>query len=103
MSRQLVDSFASDFSPEKFTDDYQEQLRTLVEAKLEQGDALDTEATFGRETEGGGEVLDLMEALRRSVEDKRGGTKAAPAKKEAGSKSAAKKPAAKPAAKKKTA
>ena len=70
----------SDFSPEKFTDDYQEQLRTLVEAKLEQGDALDTEATFGRETEGGGEVLDLMEALRRSVEDKRGGSapKAAP-------------------------
>jgi DNA end-binding protein Ku len=85
MSRQLVDSFAGDFSPEKFTDDYQEQLRTLVEAKLEQGDALDTEATFGRETEGGGEVLDLMEALRRSVEDKRGGSKAKaePAKKAA--------------------
>jgi DNA end-binding protein Ku len=93
MSRQLVDSFASDFSPEKFTDDYQEQLRTLVEAKLEQGDALDTEATFGRETEGGGEVLDLMEALRRSVEDKRGGSKAAPAKKAAEGKAPAKKPA----------
>jgi DNA end-binding protein Ku len=71
MSRQLVDSFASDFQPEKFTDDYQDQLRTLVEAKLEQGDTLDTEATFGRETDGGGEVLDLMEALRRSVEEKR--------------------------------
>src|ERR1700712_1618276 len=54
-----------DESP-KFTDDYQAQLRTLVEAKLEQGDALDTEATFGRaEGQGGGEVLDLMEALRR--------------------------------------
>jgi DNA end-binding protein Ku len=90
MSKQLVESFASDFTPEKFTDEYQEQLRTLVEAKLEQGDALDTEATFGRETEGGGEVLDLMEALRRSVENKRG--------------AAAPKPAAKkPAAKKKTA
>jgi DNA end-binding protein Ku len=92
MSRQLVDSFASDFSPEKFTDDYQEQLRTLVEAKLEQGDALDTEATFGRETEGGGEVLDLMEALRRSVEDKRGTSKKeAPAKKPAAKKAPAKK------------
>jgi DNA end-binding protein Ku len=103
MSRQLVDSFASDFMPEKFTDDYQEQLRTLVEAKLEQGDALDTEATFGRETEGGGEVLDLMEALRRSVEGAKGsktskGAKAAPAKE-----SAAKPAAKKPAAKKKTA
>ncbi|HEU0205811.1 MAG TPA: Ku protein [Pseudolysinimonas sp.] len=72
MSKQLVESFASDFTPEKFTDDYQAQLRILVEAKLEQGDALDTEATFGRaEGQGGGEVLDLMEALRRSVENKR--------------------------------
>src|SRR5690606_2594030 len=110
MSRQLVESFASDFTPEKFTDEYQEQLRTLVEAKLEQGDALDTEATFGRETEGGGEVLDLMEALKRSVEKRRGGdapaTKKAPAKKvpakNAPAKKAAEKkaPAKKPAAKK---
>lgn len=87
MGRQLVESFASDFTPEKFTDDYQEQLKTLIEAKLEQGDALDTEATFGRETESGGEVLDLMEALRRSVESKRADADEAPAKK--------KKPAAK--------
>ena len=83
MGRQLVDSFASDFSPEKFTDEYQEQLKTLIEAKLEQGDALDTEATFGRETEGGGEVLDLMEALRRSVESKRSDVDTAPKKKKA--------------------
>jgi DNA end-binding protein Ku len=83
MSRALVDSFASDFQPEKFTDDYQEQLKTMIEAKLDAGDAYDTEATFGRETEEGGEVLDLMEALRRSVEQKRGGAdeKKAPAKK----------------------
>ncbi len=92
MSRQLVDSFASDFQPEKFQDDYQEQLRTLVEAKLEQGDKLDTEATFGRQADGGGEVLDLMEALRRSVEAQRK------------PKAAAKAPVAKkPPAKKKTA
>ena len=83
MGRQLVDSFASDFTPEKFTDDYQEQLKTLNEAKLEQGDALDTEATIGRETEGGGEVLDLMEALRRSVESKRSDVDTAPKKKKA--------------------
>lgn len=91
MSKQLVESFASDFTPEKFTDDYQEQLRTLIEAKLEQGDALDTEATFGRETEGGGEVLDLMDALKRSVEKRRGD--AAPAKKKAPAKKAATKKA----------
>jgi DNA end-binding protein Ku len=92
MSRALVDSFASDFQPEKFTDDYQEQLKTLIEAKLDAGDAYDTEATFGRETAEGGEVLDLMEALRRSVEQKRGGA-GQPAEKKA--------PAKRPAAKKK--
>lgn len=93
MSKQLVESFASDFQPEKFSDDYQEQLRTLVEAKLEQGDALDTEATFGRETEGGGEVLDLMEALRRSVEASKPAAKKAPAKSAPAKKAPAKKKA----------
>ena len=69
MASQLVDSLAGDFDPSQFTDDYQEQLRTLVEAKLEQGDALDTSATFGdREEREGAEVVDLMEALQRSIE-----------------------------------
>ncbi|MEO6532086.1 MAG: Ku protein [Pseudolysinimonas sp.] len=96
MSKQLVESFASDFTPEKFTDDYQAQLRTLVEAKLEQGDALDTEATFGRaEGQGGGEVLDLMEALRRSVENQRGENKQAAAPKAGSPKAAPKKAPAK--------
>lgn len=80
MSQALVDSFASDFTPDEFTDDYQVQLKQLIEAKLAKGDALDTEATFGGGEESGGEVLDLMEALRRSVESNRtarGGKKAA--------------------------
>ena len=72
MSKQLIESFESDFSPEKFTDDYQVQLRKLIDAKLEKGDTIDAEETFGREEEAGGEVLDLMEALRRSVERQRG-------------------------------
>lgn len=84
MAAALVESFASDFSPQDFTDEYQAQLRQLIEAKLEKGDAVDTEATFGREAageaEGGGEVLDLMEALRRSVERSRDSGKAAEGK-----------------------
>ena len=102
MGRALVDSFASDFTPEKFTDDYQEQLKTLIEAKLDAGDAYDTEATFGRETEEGGEVLDLMEALRRSVESKRGSGDAEKGSGDA-KKDSAKKPAAKKSAAKKKA
>ncbi len=87
MAAQLVDSLASDFKSSDFKDDYQEQLRTLVEAKLEKGESLDTEATFGEkpEDEDGGEVVDLMEALKRSVERKKATKKSAakPAKKTA--------------------
>jgi DNA end-binding protein Ku len=95
MSEALVKSFESDFEPEKFADDYQEQLRELIEAKLEKGDAVDTAETFGdsaETTEGGGEVLDLMEALRRSVEKNRASS--APAKKAPAKKAPAKKKAA---------
>jgi DNA end-binding protein Ku len=70
MAESLVRSFESDFSPADYTDEYQVQLRRLVDAKLAQGDAVDTEQTFGRQPEeaaGDGEVIDLMEALRRSV------------------------------------
>jgi len=89
MSAQLVEGFAEDFDPSKFSDEYQEQLKTLIDAKLAQGDSLDTDATFGEgdsdEEDSGGEVLDLMDALKRSIERSRGGgssaKKAAPAKK----------------------
>jgi DNA end-binding protein Ku len=80
MSAALVDSMAADFEPDQFTDDYQLQLRQLIEAKLEKGESLDTEETFGvpAAEAGSGEVIDLMEALKRSLEKKRGGGAAAP-------------------------
>ena len=73
LSAALVDSFAADFTPGEYTDEYQAQLRQLIAEKIEKGDAIDTDATFGvsDEEEGGGEVLDLMEALRQSVERSR--------------------------------
>ncbi len=100
MSAALVDSMAADFEPDQFTDDYQLQLRQLIEAKLEKGESLDTEETFGvpAAEAGSGEVIDLMEALKRSLEKKRGGGASAadePAKPAA--KSAAKSTAAKAA------
>lgn len=83
MSSALVDSFASDFTPGNFSDEYQEELRKLIDAKLSEGETLDTSATLGEPEEsddddGGAEVLDLMEALRKSVEKNRGS--AAPSK-----------------------
>ena len=89
MAAQLVDSLSEDFDPSAFTDDYQEQLRTLIEAKIEQGASLDTEATFGRpEEEESADVVDLMEALKRSVDRKKATKK--PAKKATKKKPAAK-------------
>ena len=71
LSASLVESFSSDFEPDQFVDEYQKELKTLIAAKLEKGDAIDTDATFGEQEEEGGEVIDLMEALRASVERSR--------------------------------
>jgi DNA end-binding protein Ku len=88
MSHALVASFESDFAPGKFSDDYQDELRQLIEAKLKKGDAVSTEETFGEQPEKEAEVLDLMEALRRSVDSSR--AKKAPAKKAPAKKKSAK-------------
>jgi DNA end-binding protein Ku len=77
MATSLVTGFESDFTPADYTDEYQVQLKKLVDAKLEQGESLDTAATFGEtdDEEGDGEVIDLMEALKRSVEANRAKSK----------------------------
>ena len=77
MSASLVEQFSGDFEPEQFTDEYQAQLRELLDAKLEQGESVDTEATFGKESSEedsaeGGKVISLMDALERSVRKRRG-------------------------------
>ncbi|WP_348788112.1 Ku protein [Leifsonia sp. NPDC080035] len=113
LSAALMESFAGDFEPEKFSDEYQEELRKLIDAKLEQGESVDTAATFGEEEtekKGGGEVIDLMEALQRSVERSRsgkesgtGGATKASASKTGAAKSTAKKSTARKATAKTTA
>ncbi|MBN9200441.1 MAG: Ku protein [Microbacterium sp. SCN 70-18] len=73
LSASLVESFSGDFDPSEFADEYQQELRALIDAKLADGDAVDTAATFGEsdEDESGGEVIDLLAALRASVERSR--------------------------------
>ncbi|WP_120493966.1 non-homologous end joining protein Ku [Microbacterium phyllosphaerae] len=96
LSASLVDSYSADFDPESFVDEYQKELRTLIDAKIEAGDTFDVSETFG-EAEGdakSGEVIDLMEALRASVArtkaarsesaDTKASTKKSPSKKKAG-------------------
>jgi DNA end-binding protein Ku len=65
LARQLIESYKAPFDASKFKDDYEASLRELVEAKL-QGKKLpppDKEPKRGK-------VIDLMDALKRSVEAK---------------------------------
>ena len=75
MSKQLVESYSEDFTPEEFEDDYQVELRKMIDAKIEAGDTVDLEETFADDRDDdedtGGDVVDLMEALRASVEKSR--------------------------------
>jgi DNA end-binding protein Ku len=100
IAKQLVDSLAGSFEPEKYKDSYRERVMELVEAK-----AAGEEIAVQPQAEEAAPVPDLMAALKASLDAVRSGDgggdgKQAP-KKPAAKKPAAKKPAAKkPAAKK---
>ncbi|WP_109773311.1 Ku protein [Quadrisphaera granulorum] len=70
MAASLVESLAADFDPTQYTDGYREAVRVLVEEKIASGDVRRapamTEGAGG--TDDDGEVVDLLAALRRSVE-----------------------------------
>lgn len=64
MAHMLVESLAGDYIPDDYEDDYQAAIESLVKTKLEGGEV--HEAPAAKET--GGEVVDLLAALQRSVE-----------------------------------
>ena len=105
MAGQVVESMAEDFDPDQFHDDYQDQLRELVDAKLEGGEAFTVEEkpTELDQTE---DVSDLLAKLEASVKKRQGSAAQsdeadeAPAKKAPAKKAPAKKAAAKTAPKK---
>ena len=67
MASSLVDSMTGDYVPDEFEDEYREAVERLVEAKLAGGDARDVPVPV-HEDRGGGQVVDLMAALQRSVD-----------------------------------
>ncbi|OAH43492.1 Ku protein [Dietzia cinnamea] len=115
MAASLIETMAADFEPEKYEDDYQNQLKELIEAKAAGGEAFTVEEkdTSG-DDDGDDEVADLLAALRASVKDRGGkadaesdddddedsGSSRKTASKKSGSGSAKKTPAKKTAAKK---
>jgi DNA end-binding protein Ku len=108
MAESLIESLSGDFHPEQYSDNYREALLALIEAKVA-GREVVQPAEPAAET---GTVVDLMAALRASVESARqgrsetgsrttpvqvpGGTpkKKATTKKSPAKKAAAKKPSA---------
>jgi len=85
MASSLVESLAADFDPSQYEDRYAAALEQMIEAKVSSGSTRPVPAPAGEESEagGGGEVVDLLAALQRSVEKARGSRPAdekAPAK-----------------------
>jgi DNA end-binding protein Ku len=75
MAKALVNSLAAEWDPAKYTDEYRENLMRIIEAKVK-GKEIEIEpAVEPRQAE----VVDLMERLRRSLEQG-GGRKTAAAK-----------------------
>jgi DNA end-binding protein Ku len=69
MARMLVDNLASEWDPAKYTDEYRENLMKLIKARMK-GQKPHLPAA---EAAPQGQVVDLMERLRQSLESRDGG------------------------------
>ena len=62
LAKLLINSMDTPFDPEKYRDEYQAKLRELIETKISGKEVVASEPVSA------GKVIDLMEALRASVE-----------------------------------
>jgi len=81
MAKQLIDSLSTDFDADKYHDEYRKRVQDLIKKKAK-GQTV-TIHEHAKETP---KVVDLIEALKASVE-KSGGSKKRPAKKRAAARS----------------
>jgi DNA end-binding protein Ku len=95
MAEALIGSMTGAFEPADFTDDYRDAMTALLEAKQTGGEVQPVPET----ADSGAAVVDLMSALRRSVEQARGGAvEEPPAARAPATKAAAKRAPARKAA-----
>src|SRR4051794_11570173 len=73
MAKALVNSLAAEWDPEKYTDEYLDNLMRIIQGKVK-GKKVTLEAP---ETPRSGQVVDLMERLRRSLDQAGGKPRAA--------------------------
>jgi DNA end-binding protein Ku len=65
MAKMLISSLEADFEPQKYHDTYRDNLQKLIEAKIEGKKVVETPA------EHVAPVIDIMEALKKSLAEKR--------------------------------
>jgi DNA end-binding protein Ku len=85
MARQLVQQLSDDFKPDEFQDEYRVALEALVEQKIEGQEISVAPAPEEEEPE---KVVDLMEALKASVEEAKKKRPASGSKKKTGQRKA---------------
>jgi len=78
LARQVIESITGEFDPEEFKNEYREDVREMLEAKVSGQEIAKPEPVPEAP------VVDLMEALKRSVAESKGTAKA-PARKKAAS------------------
>lgn len=81
LARELIDRKSGPFHPERFKDSYTEAVRELIDAKIHRKKAIQVDE--GEAPGGGAKVIDLVEALKRSVRGAKSDT-AARGKRKAG-------------------
>jgi DNA end-binding protein Ku len=106
LARQVVDALASDWDPKRYKDTYTDELRALIRRKAK-GETIEVERPS---EDASSNVIDLMAALQRSVDEAKAGRrssgskkKTAAAKRSSGKSSTTKKASAKSTAKRSTA
>ena len=65
MAKMLISSLEAEFEPQKYHDSYRDNLQKLIEAKIEGKKVVETP------TEHVAPVIDIMEALKKSLAEKR--------------------------------
>jgi len=65
LARMLISSLEAEFEPQKYKDSYRENLQKMIEAKIEGRKVVETPETKVAP------VIDIMEALKRSLAEKR--------------------------------
>jgi DNA end-binding protein Ku len=65
LAKSLIDNLAEDFQPEKYHDTYRDNLMKMIEAKIEGRKVVETPAAHVAP------VIDIMEALKKSLAEKK--------------------------------